>query len=153
MRVHPLGDLGLRGGLFDDLLDALGRVLGVLDGFEEVSRGAMAQVGSQLLRQLRQDRHVPALPTLGLGDQDHLFLKEHLVGCDVHELRDARAGLEQRLDEQPSGPLHAVGMGNALALLLPREPCSAPLYTFICLQSRRILSFLQGSYRAFSSRL
>jgi hypothetical protein len=52
------------------------------------------------LCQLWQDRHVPALAALGLGDQNHLLLKEHLVGFDVHELGHSRTGLEECFDEQ-----------------------------------------------------
>jgi hypothetical protein len=46
----------------------------------------MAEMRSQLLGQLRKNRDIPALAAFGLGDQDHLFVKEHLVGGDVHEL-------------------------------------------------------------------
>ncbi len=94
----------------------------MLHGLEEVPGGAMAQMGPQFLGQLREDRHIPALAALGFGDQDHLLLKEDLVGFDVHKLRDPRSGLEQRLDEEPSGALHPVGMSNQLALLFAGEP-------------------------------
>jgi hypothetical protein len=34
----------------------------------------------ELLRQQQQDRHISALATPGLGDEDHLLLKKQLVG-------------------------------------------------------------------------
>jgi hypothetical protein len=68
------------------------------------------------------DRDIPALVTLGLGDQQHLLLKEHLVGFDVDELRDPGAGLEERLDEQPPRTLYPIRMGDQLAFLFSGEP-------------------------------
>src|SRR5919108_4064226 len=65
VRVHPLGDLGIGCGLLDDLLDAPGRVLRVLDRLEQIAGGAMAEVGSEFLSQLRENRHIPTLPALG----------------------------------------------------------------------------------------
>jgi len=73
-------------GLFDDLLDSPGRVRGMMNGFKEVSYCAVAKVGPQLLSKFWQDRNIAALATLGLREQDHLLVKEQLLGCDVHEL-------------------------------------------------------------------
>lgn len=52
MRVDPLGDLRVCRRLLDDLLDAPGRVLRVLHGFEQIPGGAIAEVCSQLLGKL-----------------------------------------------------------------------------------------------------
>ena len=41
VRVDPLGDLGICGRLFDDLLDAMGRVWRVLDRLEEIAGRTM----------------------------------------------------------------------------------------------------------------
>ena len=81
----------------------------------------MAEMGSELLGQLRENRHIQALPALGFGDEDHLPLKEHLVGGDVHKLRHPGAGLEQRLDQQPSRALHPIRVCDELAFLLTAE--------------------------------
>ena len=43
------------------------------------------------------------------------------IGRAVNKCRDPRASLEQRLDEEPSGALHAVGMGDELTLLRSGE--------------------------------
>jgi hypothetical protein len=112
MRIHPLGDFGLIRALFDNLLDAPRRVRRVMDGFKEVAGGAIAEMRSQLLGQLRENRHIAALATLGPGDQHHLLLKEELLHLDVHKLRDPGTSLEEGLDQQPSGALHAVGVGD-----------------------------------------
>jgi hypothetical protein len=50
------------------------------------------------MSQLWEDGDIPALAAFGLGDEDHLLVKKHLIGFDVHKLRDAGPGLEQRLD-------------------------------------------------------
>jgi hypothetical protein len=81
----------------------------------------MAEVRPQLLGQLWENGHIPALAALGFRDEDHLLLKKHLIGLDVHELRHPSAGLEQRLDEQSPRTLHAVGVGDELALLVSGE--------------------------------
>jgi TCP-1/cpn60 chaperonin family len=76
-----------------------------------------SRMAPQLLGELRENWNVAAFPALGFGEEDHLLFQKHLVGFDAHKLRDSSAGLEERLDQQPSSTLHAVGVGNQLALL------------------------------------
>ena len=59
---------------------------------EQIPGGAVAQMGPELLGQLRENRHIPALAPLRFGDEDHLLVKEHIIDLDVHELRHPRAG-------------------------------------------------------------
>jgi hypothetical protein len=46
-----------------------------------------------------------------------MICKEHLVGFDVHKLRDPSTGLEEGFDEQPPRTLHPIRMRDELALL------------------------------------
>jgi hypothetical protein len=43
----------------------------------------MAKMRPQLLGQLRKNGHIPALPTLGFGDEDHLLLKQYLLALTL----------------------------------------------------------------------
>src|SRR5215813_14569352 len=99
----------------------------MVDGFKEIAGGAMAEMRAQLMGQLREDQHVPTLPTLGLGDEHHLLVKEELLHLDVHKLRHPGARLEQGFDEQASSTLPAVRMGDEPPLLVAGQPCHDPL--------------------------
>jgi hypothetical protein len=47
-----------------------------MDGLKQTPHRAIAEVRRQLLSKFRQDGHIPALATPGLGDEDHLLIGE-----------------------------------------------------------------------------
>jgi hypothetical protein len=47
-----------------------------MDGLKQTPHRAIAEMGPQRLSKFRQDGHMPALVTLGLGDEDHLLIGE-----------------------------------------------------------------------------
>jgi hypothetical protein len=80
VEIHPLSDLGLGRRLFHNPLDAAQRVALVVRRLKEMTGAAGAQVGFELLGQLEEDRHVAALAAFSLGNQDHLLVKEKILG-------------------------------------------------------------------------
>ena len=54
--------------------------------FKEVPGGTVPKLGPELLGQLWQHGQVAALPTLGLGNQEHLLVKEEFLNLNVGKL-------------------------------------------------------------------
>lgn len=90
VRVHTLRDLGLGRHLFENLLNAAGRVAGITVHLKGITNRVLSQVGSEFLHEGGEDEHRLALPTFGLGDQDHLLAKEDVFSLDAYELLGAR---------------------------------------------------------------
>ena len=81
-RGHPRGDLCLLRRFLDHGLDAPWGVACRAVCCKELPHHTLPYMRPQLLGAFRHDGNVAALPTLGLRNQDHLFLKEDVLNFD-----------------------------------------------------------------------
>jgi hypothetical protein len=112
-------------------------------GLEQIPGGAIAQICAELLGQLRQDRHVPALATLGFRNEEHLLVEVEVLGFDVGKLRDPGPGLEEGLHEQAAHTAHAVGILNEPPFLIAGETCHDSLSLLRLFEDQRASDFFR----------
>jgi hypothetical protein len=114
MGVDPFGEARGFGAVLHHGLHRPHGVAGVAIALEQVALAADLQVGAQLLRQGRQDRHVAAGLALGVGEVDpgRVVVQIQVLDPDVDELAEPRPREEQRLDQQPVLAVIAVGAGD-----------------------------------------
>src|SRR2546425_10094889 len=106
--IDALCDLGFGRCRFHNLLDPPRGVRQVAIGFKKVSYRSIPEIGSQLVREFGQDRHVTAFSSLALGNENHRFIKEKILDPDIRKLRDPYTCLKECLDQETSVTLVAV---------------------------------------------
>ena len=79
MRRDSFGDAGEISRFLHQLLDTPRRKGRVTVRLEQISLGSITQMSAELLSQFRQDRHVAALASFSLTDEDHLLVKKEVL--------------------------------------------------------------------------
>lgn len=120
VRVDALGDFGILRSLFDDLLDAPGRIVAAAGRWKDIPRPAIAQVEAQLVHEALQNRDVPCLPSLP-ADADLTLPKRDLLRLKLGEKRNAHPGLQERPEHQALPGALFVGGGEKPANLFGRQ--------------------------------
>ena len=130
MGIHALAYASRERAGLDDRLHRAHRIPIIPVGFEEIPLPPPVQMGTQFLRECRQNRHIPFGLRLAVTEIDlgRVSIEMQVLDPDVHELIDTRPAEEQRLHHEPVCTVRLIGVLDEplhLAFVQPGDRAAA----------------------------